>query len=328
MGVLVVRLREYRTSNNKPDNRPLHHVMVLEEAHNIFQSKSDKNSEGGETISGKSVQMLSECIAEMRGYGQGIFIVDQSPGEIDIAGIRNTATKIVMRLPEASDQRAVSESLSLSDAQMLELSRLPEQVAIIYQTGWLEPVMVHLNTSKREFFKSAVGQVAYRDIQAVRGFLANLLMKMENARKYDCSMLIKALSGIDNFSEEKKADYQMLFEAYDADYQYYKSQFVSAKDRIAFFSGLMTELLSAEEFFRLCPLPNPRKDATKPYINDKVFVADCVAWEKRASNMLDKYASNLSIQEKKKVIQLLLLNDAKKPRQITVHNVLFGKIAD
>ena len=328
MGVLVVRLREYRTSKNKPDNRPLHHVMVLEEAHNIFQSKSDKNSEGGETISGKSVQMLSECIAEMRGYGQGIFIVDQSPGEIDIAGIRNTATKIVMRLPEASDQRAVSESLSLSDAQMLELSRLPEQVAIIYQTGWLEPVMVRLNTSKREFFKSAVGQVTYRDIQAVRGFLSNLLLKMESARKYDCSMLVKALSGINNFSEDKKADYQMLFAAYDADYQYYRSQFASAKDRIAFFSRLMTELLSAEEFLRLCPLPNPRKDATKPYINDKVFVSDCVAWEKRASNMLEKYASNLSVQEKKKVIQLLLLNDTKKPRQITVHNVLFGKIAD
>lgn len=328
MGVLVVRLREYRTSKNKPDNRPLHHVMVLEEAHNIFQSKSDKNSEGGENISGKSVQMLSECIAEMRGYGQGIFIVDQSPGEIDIAGIRNTATKIVMRLPEASDQRAVSESLSLSEAQMLELSRLPEQVAIIYQTGWLEPVMVRLNTSKREFFKRSVGQVTYRDIQAVRGFLSNLLLKMESARKYDCSMLLKALSGINNFSEEKKADYQMLFAAYDADYQYYKRQFASAKDRIAFFSRLMTELLSAEEFFRLCPLPNPRKEATKPYVNDKVFVADCAAWEKRASNMLEKYASNLSVQEKKKVIQLLLLNDAKKPRQITVHNVLFGKIAD
>ena len=120
----------------------------------------------------------------------------------------------------------------------------------------------------------------------------------------------------------------MLFAAYDADYQYYRSQFASAKDRIAFFSRLMTELLSAEEFFRLCPLPNPRKDATKPYINDKVFVSDCVAWEKRASNMLEKYASNLSVQEKKKVIQLLLLNDTKKPRQITVHNVLFGKIVD
>lgn len=328
MGIMVVRLREYRTSKNKPDNRPLHHVMVLEEAHNIFQSKSAKNNEGGETISGKSVQMLSECIAEMRGYGQGIFIVDQSPGEIDIAGIRNTATKIVMRLPEASDQRAVSESLSLSDAQMLELSRLPEQVAIIYQTGWLEPVMVHLNTSKREFFKSAVDQITYRDIQAVRGFLSGLLLKMENARKYDCSMLIKALSSINNFSEEKKKDYQMLFEAYDADYKYYKNRFASAKDRIAFYSGLMTELLSAEEFFRLCPLPNPRKEATKPYINDKAFVTDCVAWKKRASNMLEKYASNLSAQEKDKVIQLLLLNDAKKPRQITVHNVLFGKIVD
>ena len=328
MGILVVRLREYRTSKNKPDNRPLQHVMVLEEAHNIFQSKSDKNNEGGETISGKSVKMLSACIAEMRGYGQGIFIVDQSPGEIDIAGIRNTATKIVMRLPEASDQRTVAESLSLSNAQMQELSRLPEQVAVIYQTGWIEPVMVHLNTSKNEFFKCAPGQVTYQDIKMVRGFLSRLLLKMEDAKKYDYSMLIKALAGISNFSEEKKADYQMLFKAYDMDYLYYKKQFTSAKDRVAFFSGLMTELLAAEEFFRLCPLPNPSKDAVKPYINDKVFVADCVTWEKRASVMLEKYTSNLSAQEKKKIIQLLLLNNAEKPRQITVHNVLFGKITN
>ena len=42
--------------------------------------------------------------------------------------------------------------------------------------------------------------------------------------------------------------------------------------------------------------------------------------------MLEKYASNLSIQEKKKVIQLLLLNNAKMPRQITVHNVLSEKL--
>ena len=102
-------------------------------------------------------------------------------------------------------------------------------------------------------------------------------------------MLIKALSDINNFSEEKKADYQMLFAAFDTDYQYYKSQFTSAKVRIAFFSRLMTELLSAEEFFRLCPLPNPRKDATKPYINDKVFAADCVAWEKTAENIAEYF---------------------------------------
>lgn len=326
MGILVVRLREYRTSTNKPDNRPLHHVMVLEEAHNIFQSKNNKNSEGSETISGKSVQMLSECIAEMRGYGQGIFIVDQSPGEIDIAAIRNTATKIVMRLPEASDQRTISESLSLSNAQMHELSRLPEQVAIIYQTGWIEPVMVHLNTSKNEFLKSAIRQVTYQDIKTVRGFLSRLLLKMADAHKYDYSTLVKALTSIGHFSEEKKADYQMLFKAYDIEYQYYKKQFSSAKERVTFFSGLITEMLATEEFFRLCPLPTPRKDAKKPYINDEVFVADCTVWETRASIMLEKYASNLSLQEKKKVIQLLLLNDAKKPRQITVHNVLFGKI--
>ena len=328
MGILVVRLREYRTSQNKPDNRPLHHVMVLEEAHHIFQSKRSKNSEGGDTISGKSVQMLSECIAEMRGYGQGIFIVDQSPGEIDLASIRNTATKIVMRLPEALDQRTIAESLSLSAGQMQELSRLPEQVAIVYQTGWIEPVMVHLNTSRKEFFKSAAGSVSYQDIKVARGFLAGLLLKMEHARSYDCSALVRALSGIGHFSAEKLADYQTLFEAFDAVYQYDRTRFHQAKVRMTFYSSLMTELLSAEEFFRLCPLPVPRKDAQKPYIRDEVFVADCAGWKQRALVMLEKYALNLSSLEKDRILQLLLLNDAGALRQITVHNVLFGKIQD
>lgn len=329
MGILVVRLREYRTSKSKSDNRPLHHVMVLEEAHNIFQNKTSQNSEGGDTISGKSVQMLSGCIAEMRGYGQGFFIVDQSPGEIDIAGIRNTATKIVMRLPEASDQRVISESLSLSPSQGLELSRLPKQVAIVYQTGWVEPVMVHLNTSKKEFFKSAPRYtVTYQDIKIVRGFLVGLLLKMENAHKYDALLLTRGLSDISYFSEEKKADYQMLFNAYDVDYQYYKAHFGSAKERVTFFSRLITEILSAEEFFRLCPLPTPRENAKKPYITDDLFVADCSAWKERALIMLEKYATKLSFPEKMKVLQLLLLNHPEKLRQITVHNVLFGKIKD
>ena len=39
MGVLVMRLSEYRMATSKTSNRKLHHVTVLEEAHNILRSK-------------------------------------------------------------------------------------------------------------------------------------------------------------------------------------------------------------------------------------------------------------------------------------------------
>ena len=39
-------------------------------------------------------------IAEMRTYGEGFIIADQAPGLMDLSVIRNTNTKIIMRLPE------------------------------------------------------------------------------------------------------------------------------------------------------------------------------------------------------------------------------------
>ena len=78
-------------------NRPLRHLTVLEEAHNLLKRTStDQPVEGGNLL-GKSVEMLSNAIAEMRTYGEGFIIADQAPGLLDMAAIRNTNTKIILR---------------------------------------------------------------------------------------------------------------------------------------------------------------------------------------------------------------------------------------
>jgi len=328
MGILVVRLREYRIGKSKPLNQPLHHVMVLEEAHNIFQRNTQRNVEGGESISGKSVQMLSQCIAEMRGYGQGMFIVDQSPDEIDISSIRNTATKIVMRQPEAADQKAMSETLSLSQEQTKELSCLPERVALVYQTGWIEPVMVRINDSRQTYKKENTDMVSYDDIKAVRGFYVELLIRMEQCNIFDFETLQKATDEIGNYSNSKKQDQLALFSAFNKEYQYLREDFNSAKIRIPFYSRLFTELLSCEDLFRLCTLPIPRKDASKPYSKDTIFQKDCIRWKKQALQMLDQYLVPIAMPVKDRLLQLLLLNDDSQRRQISVHNALYGLISD
>lgn len=43
--------------------------------------------EGG-NLMGKSVEMISNAIAEMRTYGEGFIIADQAPGLLDMAAIR------------------------------------------------------------------------------------------------------------------------------------------------------------------------------------------------------------------------------------------------
>ena len=73
---------------------------------------------------GKSVEMLANAIAEMRTYGEGFIIADQAPGLMDLSVIRNTNTKIIMRLPDFSDRELVGKSANLNDDQIIELAKL------------------------------------------------------------------------------------------------------------------------------------------------------------------------------------------------------------
>lgn len=159
MGVLVMRLGEYLSCNQQEANRQLRHVTILEEAHNLFKRCShEQNPESG-NVAGKSVEMISNAIAEMRTYGEGFIIVDQSPGALDISAIRNTNTKIIMRLPEGNDRMVAGKSAAMKDNQVDEIAKLPTGVAVVYQNNWEEPVLCKINQydGKREryAFKAA-----------------------------------------------------------------------------------------------------------------------------------------------------------------------------
>lgn len=141
MGILIMRLSEHRMSTCNDMNVPLRHVTVLEEAHNILKRTSTEQSTEGANVAGKSVEMLSNAIAEMRTYGEGFIITDQSPSAVDISAIRNTNTKIIMRLPDEQDRRLAGKSAGLRDNQLDEIAKLPKGVAVVYQNDWLEPAL-------------------------------------------------------------------------------------------------------------------------------------------------------------------------------------------
>lgn len=145
MGILVMRLSEHRMTHNLGSNQKLHHVTVLEEAHHILQKNTHPTSQDGGDIAGKSVEMISNAIAEMRTYGEGFIISDQSPNAVDISVIRNTNTKIIMRLPEESDRRISGKAAAMKDTQLDEIARLPKGVAVIYQNDWVEPVLCKID---------------------------------------------------------------------------------------------------------------------------------------------------------------------------------------
>lgn len=144
MGLTVLKLQEYRMAKAKGMNRPLKHITVLEEAHNLLKKTSTGQSAESSNMIGKSVEMLTNTIAEIRTYGEGFVIVDQAPDLLDTAAIRNTNTKIVLRLPESADREITGGAIALKAPQYDELSKLPTGVAAVYQNDWQEAVLCAL----------------------------------------------------------------------------------------------------------------------------------------------------------------------------------------
>ncbi|MCT7562167.1 ATP-binding protein [Aliarcobacter butzleri] len=149
MGILLLKLNQYRIAKGKM-NDELRHVTVLEEAHHLLPRTSKEVSSESGNIKGKAVEMLSNSIAEMRTYGEGFIIVDQSPNMLDISAIRNTNTKIIMRLSELDDRNDIGKSATLSDEQIDEIPKLDRGVAVIYQNGWEESILSKIEISNIE----------------------------------------------------------------------------------------------------------------------------------------------------------------------------------
>ncbi len=180
MGVIVLKLNEYRQSTATGTNCPLKHITILEEAHNLLKRTSTEQGQESSNVQGKSVEMISNSIAEMRTYGEGFIIVDQSPTAVDVSAIKNTNTKIVMRLPEQNDCEAVGRSIGLNEAQILELSKLDKGVAAIYQNNWLEAVLTKIDKcSDRYELKSISKNNRKLDIALIGDLLAELVAQRE-----------------------------------------------------------------------------------------------------------------------------------------------------
>ena len=144
MGILIIKLKNYRKVAAASPNSDLVHVTVLEEAHNILKRCSQETSTESGNVQGAAVGSLCRCIAEMRSAGEGFMIIDQSPGAVDEAAIKNTAIKIVMRLPSKTDCEEIGAALSLNDNQIRELSRLDIGVAAIFHAGWTDTLLAKM----------------------------------------------------------------------------------------------------------------------------------------------------------------------------------------
>lgn len=195
MGILVMRLSEHRMSDATGMNQPLKHVTVLEEAHNILKRTSTEQSSESSNVAGKAVEMLSNAIAEMRTYGEGFIIADQSPSAVDISAIRNTNTKIIMRLPDETDRRLAGKAAGVADEQLEEIAKLPKGVAVVYQNDWLESVLCkihHFGEEEKPYQYEPQNQLS-DEKKAFHQHIADLLFSQKTKKQLDLVEISKSI---------------------------------------------------------------------------------------------------------------------------------------
>lgn len=183
MGLIILKLQEWRMNerlqNKKTGNSGLKHCTVFEEAHLLLRRTSMDQSQEGANLQGKSVEMLTNAIAEMRTYGEAFIIADQAPALLDEAVIRNTNTKIVLRLPDENDRKIVGGALALNEEQIKHLSKLPNHVAAVYQSDWIEPVLCEIEAFNDKEFKKGLNYISE---ESKSGYsLSDLLSELKNS---------------------------------------------------------------------------------------------------------------------------------------------------
>lgn len=252
MGILIMRLSEYRMTGANTPNSALKHLTVLEEAHNILKRVSTEQSQEGSNMAGKSVEMITNAIAEMRTYGEGFVIVDQSPTSVDKAAIKNTNTKIVMRLPDEDDRKVSGKAAGTNDKQIDEIAKLPTGVAVVYQNDWVSPVLCKIDRmeNSRVIFNEQKDSIlelnSENDINYIIEFL--LAGQTENTQKaFDIIQIEKSVRA---FNMPSKVRMALL----DTIEEYKKNNHISLWNSVSIYdlSSLLTDLLGIRKEFEKC----------------------------------------------------------------------------
>lgn len=252
MGILIMRLSEYRMTGANTPNSALKHLTVLEEAHNILKRVSTEQSQEGSNMAGKSVEMITNAIAEMRTYGEGFVIVDQSPTSVDKAAIKNTNTKIVMRLPDEDDRKVSGKAAGMNDKQIDEIAKLPTGVAVVYQNDWVSPVLCKIDRmeNSRVIFNEQKDSIlelnSENDINYIIEFL--LAGQTENTQKaFDVIQIEKSVRA---FNMPSKVRMALL----DTIEEYKKNNHISLWNSVGIYdlSSLLTDLLGIRKEFEKC----------------------------------------------------------------------------
>lgn len=116
----------------------LRNFILLEEAHVLLDADTNVG-EGSANPSAIAQGLVKRMLAEIRSYGVGIAIADQSPRKVGIDIVALTDIKVAFRLVEGQDKEILANSTSMSEVQTLRLAKLKPGEAFLFFNRLDEP---------------------------------------------------------------------------------------------------------------------------------------------------------------------------------------------
>lgn len=136
-GIIAIKVGQHARKNavtitEENEHKKLHRLLVIEEAHHLLPDSSQPDISKAR---GEAAGYFTHMLSEIRSYGTGLIIADQSPAYISRHAIGNTAVKIIHNLNEGDDIKAIKTSLGFKEHQIDHLRTLKPGEAIVSISG-------------------------------------------------------------------------------------------------------------------------------------------------------------------------------------------------
>ncbi len=137
IALLLLNIQSYVNANFLGEGK-LKNIVLLEEAHVLLDS-NDSKGEGEANPAAIAKGLLKRMLAEIRSYGVGIVIADQSPEKVTSDIIKLTNIKLGFNLVEKTDKEIFANSTNMATVQTERLTKLRPGEAFLFMNGLDEP---------------------------------------------------------------------------------------------------------------------------------------------------------------------------------------------
>ena len=141
IALLLLSIYAFVNANYLGEGDKLRNVILLEEAHCLLDAETNVGTgQLGEANPAKIAQgLVKRMLAEIRSYGVGLVIADQSPRKVGIDVVALTDIKMAFRLVEATDRQILADSTGMAETQTGRLAKLKPGEAFFFFNRLDEP---------------------------------------------------------------------------------------------------------------------------------------------------------------------------------------------